>query len=116
MKAIDTNVLVRIFVNDDKKQAKLAKEYVIKNGVVFISNFVVCEFTWVLRKGYQFDFESVQNAIELILRSKEFIVEDAKLLWEALNLFSKSSVEFADLLIGLIAKNNGVEMVGTFDK
>ena len=52
MIAFDTNLLVRIAVNDDQQQAALA-EQLIENDEVFISRTVLLEAEWVLRSVYK---------------------------------------------------------------
>ncbi|MDQ8027958.1 MAG: type II toxin-antitoxin system VapC family toxin [Brevundimonas sp.] len=53
MRAVDTNVLVRIFGNDDP-DAK-ARAFAVLNGEedIFVPTLVVCELGWVLRSVYR---------------------------------------------------------------
>ena len=58
MIAIDTNILVRYITQDDLRQAedaeKLLASYNSKPQSIFINNIVLCEFVWVLEKGYNY--------------------------------------------------------------
>ena len=54
MIAFDTNLLVRLAVNDDEYQADIA-EQLINNSEVFISRTVLLETEWVLRSVYKKD-------------------------------------------------------------
>jgi predicted nucleic-acid-binding protein len=52
--AIDTNVLVRFLVDDDKTQAGIA-EALIRANEIFLSRTVLLETEWVLRSVYRID-------------------------------------------------------------
>ncbi len=52
MIAFDTNLLVRIAVNDDLKQAELA-EQLLDSNEVFVPRTVLLETEWVLRSVYK---------------------------------------------------------------
>ena len=56
MPGLDTNVLVRYLIADDKKQFEAAKQFVeeaIKNEDLFIPVSVSVELEWVLRSLYE---------------------------------------------------------------
>ena len=52
MIGVDTKVLVRAYLEDDKDQAKEAQEF-LKNATkeksLFISSYAILEFVWVLK-------------------------------------------------------------------
>lgn len=52
MKGLDTNVLVRYLVQDDKKQATLASRYIesscTQESPRYIGHITLCELAWVL--------------------------------------------------------------------
>ena len=56
MIGIDTNILVRAYLEDDKKQAEEAKNFLLQNtqeNLLFISSYAILEFAWVLKtKNY----------------------------------------------------------------
>lgn len=51
--AIDTNILVRLFVRDDEKQHHQAIEILDNAELVMIPTTVFCETIWVLKRLYQ---------------------------------------------------------------
>lgn len=116
MYAIDTNVLVRIIIQDDEVQMKKAVKYVEECGDVFISLIVLCEFSWVVTSVYEFDKHNLLDVIENILRTEQFSVQEPDSVREALNEYKKSNADFSDCLIGAIAKNHRCANVATFDK
>jgi len=116
MKAIDTNVLVRLLVKDNKSQSQKALIYVKKHPGVFISLLVLCETTWVLSSCYNIKKTELCVAIENILSVDEFEVEDSDIVWRSLSEYKKLNIDFSDCLIGVIAKYNNTDIVATFDK
>ena len=49
---VDTNILVRVFLQDNVEQAKLAQDILIKAAQaekLFISSYSILEFAWVLK-------------------------------------------------------------------
>ncbi len=115
MKAIDTNFLVRILVRDDEIQAHRALAYV-QQGEVFISQIVLCELVWVLEECYDINKEELISVLESVLKTDQFIIENSDTVWTALGVYRKYSLDFADCLIGVSARQNSCEVTGTFDK
>ncbi len=46
MRAVDTNVVVRLAVRDDKAQVAAAEKYIAERGA-WVSHIVLVEVTWV---------------------------------------------------------------------
>ena len=51
MRAVDTNVLVRLVTRDDRKQVAAAESFVSKGA--WVSTLVLVEATWVLAAVYE---------------------------------------------------------------
>ncbi len=49
---VDTNVLVRAVVRDDKEQARAAAKLLKEAEIIAVSLPSLCEFVWVLRRVY----------------------------------------------------------------
>lgn len=65
MKAIDTNVLARFFINDpDDAEAALQKQAAVTalSGPVFVPSSVILEFEWVMRGFYELSREDIQGS------------------------------------------------------
>jgi len=116
MKAIDTNMLVRIIVKDDVAQGKKALEYIKKNQPVFISHIVLCEFSCVFVDCYKFKKNELITALENILKTEHFAIENSDIIWGALHEYKHLNADFSDCVIGALAKSQGANKVGTFDK
>jgi predicted nucleic-acid-binding protein len=118
MIGLDTNVLVRYIMQDDAKQAALASRLVesLADSAGFIPLIVIAELSWVLSSAYGLSREQLAEAMEGVLRSKEWIVEKADIVWQAVRLFQSSSADFADCLIFRSAAAAGCEKTMTFDR
>jgi predicted nucleic-acid-binding protein len=57
MRAVDTNVLVRLVTRDDRKQVAAAESFVSKGA--WVSTLVLTEATWVLTAVY--DLSHAEN-------------------------------------------------------
>jgi len=116
MIGIDTNVLVRLIVEDNDIQARKALKYLEKHSDVFISAIVICETAWVLESCYDLKKDELINVFENILRVDQFIIEHSEQVWIALNEYRKFNTDFSDCIVGAIAKSNDCDFVATFDK
>lgn len=116
MNAIDTNVLVRIIVQDNDIQSHKALKYVQRHREVFISHVVLCEAMWVFESCYDVKKPELLLILEEILSTKQFAMENADIVWRSLREYKKVNSDFADCLIGAIAHYHNTKAVGTFDK
>ena len=120
MRGLDTNVLVRYLTQDDPEQARKANaviEETVGDGKrCFIASIVLCELVWVLQAAYGYDKEDVSGALEKMMSTIEFSIEDKDLALRALDDYLKGSADFADYLIGWKNRKSGCEMTVTFDR
>jgi predicted nucleic-acid-binding protein len=115
MRAVDTNVLVRLVVGDDAKQVALAEDY-IRRGA-WASHLVLAELTWVLRVVYRFDSARIASVVDMFLNHDTIAIQDADVVEAALDHFRRRpSLGFSDCLILEIAQKAGHLPLGTFDK
>ena len=96
MIAFDTNLLVRIAVNDDQYQADIA-EQLINNNDVFISRTVLLESEWVLRSVYKTSRSDIAAFFENVLITENITVENSTEVRQALEWY-KLGADFADAL------------------
>lgn len=118
MIGLDTNVVVRYIMQDDAKQAASASRLVesLTDSSGFIPLIVIVELSWVLTSAYSLSRQQLAEALEGVLRSKEWVVEKADIVWQAVRLFQSGSADFADCLIFRSAAAAGCEKTMTFDK
>jgi predicted nucleic-acid-binding protein len=115
MRAADTNVLVRIVVGDDPRQAELADRFVSTGA--WVSTLALAEAAWVLKRAYRFDPTQLVSAIQLLLDHHNLVFQDADAAAEALALFRhRPSLGFSDCLMLELARKAGHLPLGTFDR
>jgi predicted nucleic-acid-binding protein len=117
--AFDTNLVVRLLVQDDPLQAaeaeRVLREAATAGETVLLVNPVLCEIVWVLEFHYKASRADVASALESLLDNQIFTYEDRALVARALDLFRKSKAGFADFLIGLTAEARGARTTYSFD-
>lgn len=115
MRAVDTNVLVRLVTGDDSTQAAAAEEFVSSGA--WVSHLVLAETLWVLATVYDRDAKSVAQTVALLLKSQDLTFQDEEVVVEALKHFrGKPSLGFSDCLVLEIARKAGHVPLGTFDR
>ena len=120
MKGLDTNVLLRFLIQDDKVQGPAASAYLRRTCTAddpgFVNCIVLCEIVWVLEAAYGYHRPAVADVIERILRTEELLVEDSDSAWSALANYRRTSADFADALIGRNNRAHGCDATATFDR
>lgn len=115
MRAVDTNVLVRLIARDDPMQVESAEKFVSKGA--WVSHLVLAETSWVLDSVFELGSAQIATAVEMLLNHEQLTVQDADVVAAALQTFRKRpSVSFSDYLIVEIAHKHGHVPVGTFDR
>ena len=115
MRAVDTNVLVRLIARDDRKQVEAAEAFVSKGA--WVSHLVLAETSWVLDSVFALGPREIATAIGMLLNHAQLTLQDADVVSAALESFRKRpAVSFSDSLIVEIARKNGHLPLGTFDR
>jgi predicted nucleic-acid-binding protein len=115
MRAVDTNVLVRLITRDDSRQAASAESF-IKKGA-WVSVLTLAEAMWVLASVYKLNPKSLARALEMLLNHRDLVLQDSETVAEALELFrEKPALGFSDCLMLQLARKAGHLPLGTFDR
>lgn len=115
MRAVDTNVLVRLLARDDAEQTAAAEAFV-ETGA-WVSHLVLAESTWVLSAVYKRTSAQLAVAISLLLEHESLVIQDEDVVASALTKFRDApKVSFSDCLILETARKVGHLPLGTFDK
>jgi predicted nucleic-acid-binding protein len=112
MTAVDTNILVRFLVKDDKAQYESASE-IFRSHEVFIPRTVILETEWVLRYVYDFDSGKILDAFKSLFGLSNIHTEDFHIMSEAVSMAEKG-LDFADALH--LASSRGADKFMSFDK
>ena len=114
MRAVDTNVIVRLVARDDPKQLATAEAFV-KAGA-WVSHLVLIEAVWVLASVYDLGPLEIATAVEMFLNHQNLAVQDPDVVAAALEHYRKrSSTGFSDCLVLEVARKAGHLPLGTFD-
>lgn len=115
MRAVDTNVLVRLLARDDAKQVARAEAFVAPGA--WVSHVVLVEATWVLDSVFERTPSQIAVALSMLLEHASLVVQDADVVAAALAHFRKRpALGFSDCLILEIARKAGHLPLGTFDR
>ncbi len=96
MLAVDTNIVVRLLVNDDPRQGAIARR-LFESDEIFISVTVLLESAWVLESVYDLSPGDAAKALRRLLGLPNVRVEDAGNVAAALDVAQKG-LDLADAL------------------
>ena len=115
MRAVDTNVLVRLITRDDSTQAASADSFVEKGA--WVSILALAEAAWVLTSVYELRAKDLARAIEMLLNHRDLVLQESDAVAGALELFrAKPALGFSDCLMLQLARKSGHLPLGTFDR
>jgi predicted nucleic-acid-binding protein len=115
MRAVDTNVLVRLLSRDDATQMEAAEAFVASGA--WVSHLVLAETMWVLAAVYDRGSSDIALAVEMLLQHQQLTIQDPDVVEAALvHLRKKPSLGFSDCLVLEIARKAGHLPLGSFDR
>jgi predicted nucleic-acid-binding protein len=115
MKAtVDTNVLVRAVVEDDRKQAAAAGRLLREAETIAVSLTCLCEFVWVLDRVYGLGREEIASAIRALLDTEKVVAHRDGA--EAGLAMLRAGGDFADGVIAWEGRWLGGETFVSFDR
>lgn len=111
--SVDTNVLVRSVVGDDKTQAAIANDALKNASAVAVAIPALCEFVWVLRKVYDVSPADIAAALRALLNTANLLVNRPAV--EAGLAILEAGGDFADGAIAYEGNWLGGETFVSFD-
>jgi len=117
MIAVDTNLLVRILVDDpgQSEQVITARRVASEAKQIFVPQIVAVELIWVLRAAYKLDKATQVQLLEHLLHNGAFVLQAEDRFLEAVGLFKKNNCDFSDCLIAAESQEANCTLM-TFDK
>jgi len=112
--AVDTNVLVRAVVRDDRAQAEIAAKWLRNSRLIAVALSALCELVWVLRRVYGFKAAEVADTIRSLTSADN--VEMNRPAVEAGLAMLDAGGDFADGVIAYEGRWLGAETFVSFDK
>jgi predicted nucleic-acid-binding protein len=119
VKSFDTNVAVRLLVDDDPVQcarAERAFRRAIDEGGAFFSATVLVEVAWVLRVACKLDRAAIASALRKLITATGVTVEHEEIVRRALEAFEAGTADFSDYFILESSRDAGASPVLTFDE
>jgi predicted nucleic-acid-binding protein len=115
MRAVDTNVLVRLATGDDPQQTAAAEAFVAKGA--WVSLVALAEALWVLGSAYGLNHAQLTATVTTWLDHAHLSLEDSDLVQAALQRYrERPALGFTDCLILELAHKAGHLPLGTFDR
>ena len=115
MRAVDTNVLVRLVTRDDAKQVAVAEAFVARGA--WVPHLVLAEATWVLTSVYDRSPEEIAAAVEMLLNHQHLTLQDSEAVAAAVSsVRRRPALGFSDCLVLEVARKAGHLPLGTFDR
>ena len=117
MLAVDTNVLLRLLVDDPlaPEQCARARARVRDEETVFVPSIALVETVWVLRDSYGFSKAQILGVFTRLLENGRYEIANGKMFADALKSFLGVNVDFADCAIHAEARRANAGLV-TFDR
>ena len=119
MIGLDTNVVLRLLLNDDPKQRLRAASAIAQakksDITVTITLAVVLELEWVLRSSAKMGKAQILSVFNLLLESYDIEIDNEKVLEQALHIYDGSAADFAECLFLAQYQRMGCHTMLTFD-
>jgi predicted nucleic-acid-binding protein len=120
MIGIDTNLLLRLIVGDEPKQAVMAREFLrgrcSADEPGYVCHIVLVELVWTLARAYGYPRERIAAAIEQILETAQLDVESSGDVAAAVKDYRHGAADFADCLLVRVNAATGCTHTVTFDR
>ena len=115
MRAVDTNVLVRLLVRDDADQVAAAEAFV--GCEAWVSHLVLLEALWVLDAVHRLTADQQTTVVAMLLEHQHLSLQEPEVVRAALDRFrSRPALGFSDCLVLETARKAGQLPLGTFDR
>ena len=120
MIGIDTNILLRLWLNDAPAQNKridaLLAEHGGTPGSLLVTDVVMAEAVWTLRSAFDQDKAALLLAIRSLLNETAFTFEDRDAVTQATDMFEQGNCGFSDCLVVAKHARHGCDFTATFDR
>jgi predicted nucleic-acid-binding protein len=120
MIGIDTNILLRLWLDDDPAQNKRIDALLAERGStpdsLLVTDVVLAEAMSTLRSAFNQDKAALLIAVPSLLEETAFAFEDREAVAQALSLFEQASCGFSDCLVVAKHSRQGCDFTATFDR
>ena len=120
MIGIDTNILLRLWLNDDPAQNKRIDALLAAHGrtpaSLLVTDVVLAEAVWTLRSAFDQDKAAQLVAVLSLLHETAFAFEDREAVIHAAAMFECGDCGFSDCLVVAKHARHGCDFTATFDR
>ena len=120
MQAVDTNLLVRLIVDDDVAQAQkiraLFDRHADAAGALSVADSALVELVRALDRVHARPREQIAMALHALAGNATVKIESAAALLEATALYAQGPADFSDCLLAVKAPHAGCVSLRSFDK
>lgn len=116
MRAVDTNILVRLLEQDETAQAAAAHVYQQSGGPLWVSHIVLVETVWVLASTFRRTRKEILGVLEALLGNADVHLQDEPVVSLAIAAYRNSKADFSDCLVLETARAHGHLPLATFDR
>lgn len=119
MIGLDSNILLRAVLNDDKLWSGPADAFIAAKCTIeqpgYINAIVLAEIVWVLRRRPEFDRQKLADFVEGLLDADNLVIGEETAVIAALEHFRKGKAGFVDYLIAELNQGAGAAPTFTLD-
>lgn len=120
MIAFDTNFLVRLVVEDDRRQLaevqRVLRDAEASGETCLLTDAVLCELEWVLSSLFGATRQEILTAVQRLAAEAIFCFESEDCVRRALDAYEAGSGDLSDYLIGFTGADHGARTTFTFDR
>lgn len=120
MIGLDTNILLRLWLNDDPTQNKRIDALLLQHGStpgsLLVTDVVLAEAVWTLRSAFNQDKAAQLVAVRSLLHEIAFAFEDREAVKQAAEMFEQGNCGFSDCLVVAKHARHGCAFTVTFDR
>lgn len=121
MRLLDTNVVLRWLLDDDKeKSAAFARllRHAASAGTKTLSmpDIAVAELVWVLESFYEVPRPRIAELVRKLLATDSILFDRHARLFEAITLYEEHNVDYLDAYLAATAREEGLEAVLSYDR
>lgn len=119
MIGVDTNVLVRLLVDDNAVQTAKARAFMSERtseSPAFVSSVALAETVWLLRSRFEYPMSDIISMLKALLSADGLLIEHTEELDAWLNGDSDPQGGLSDHLIAWAGTSAGCRSTVTFDR
>ena len=116
---VDANVVLRYLTKDPPAMAEASLKLftAAQKGKISLRmvSITVAEIVWVLESFYNYSKSQIVETLSQFLFSDGLNVESLDLIIEALNLYQKKNLDFADAFLSVVSLQDDHPIIYSFD-